>query len=225
MLSLSLVILLSYIVGSFPTSIIISKLKGGIDIRNYGSGNAGGTNVIRVFGWKVGVGVILFDAVKGLIAVLLVARVMYDALPFKNYTPFDDFTVVQILAGTSAIAGHIWSIFASFRGGKGVATTLGIFLGLAPIELGVTMAIFFLVLSISKYISLGSVVASVSFPLVMVVRHNVFHAHLAGYHTLIYVSIGLAMLLIFTHRSNIKRLWSGTEKRLTRISLPHRTKS
>ncbi|MBM4167149.1 MAG: glycerol-3-phosphate 1-O-acyltransferase PlsY [Ignavibacteria bacterium] len=221
MISLSLVILLSYIIGSFPTSIIISKLKGGIDIRNYGSGNAGGTNVIRVFGWKVGVGVILFDAVKGLIAVLLVARVMYDALPFKNYTPFDDFTVVQIIAGISAISGHIWSIFANFRGGKGVATTLGIFLGLAPIELGITMAIFFLVLGISKYISLGSVVAGVSFPVVMVVRHNIFHAHLTGYNTLIYVSIGLSLLLIFTHRSNIKRLLSGTEKRLTRIHLPN----
>jgi len=215
MLSLLFVIFLSYLIGAIPTSLIVSKLKGGIDIRNYGSGNAGGTNVIRVFGWKLGVFVMLLDAIKGIFSILIVARLMYDALPFKNYTPFDDFTIVQIIAGISAILGHIWSVFASFKGGKGIATTLGILLGLAPIELAVTFAIFLIVFAISKYISLGSIASSISFPLVMLVRHNIFHAQLTGYGTLIYVSIGLSFLLLYTHRSNIQRLLAGTEKRLT----------
>jgi len=225
MLSLLFVIFLSYLIGAIPTSLIVSKLKGGIDIRNYGSGNAGGTNVIRVFGWKLGVFVMLLDAIKGIFSILIVARLMYDALPFKNYTPFDDLTIVQIIAGISAIFGHIWSVFASFKGGKGIATTLGILLGLAPIELAVTFAIFLIVFAISKYISLGSIASSISFPLVMLVRHNIFHAQLTGYGTLIYVSIGLSFLLLYTHRSNIQRLLAGTEKRLTSAGAGHSQQS
>ena len=204
MYSLSLVVLLSYLLGSIPTSLIFSKLKGGIDIRNFGSGNAGGTNVVRVFGWKLGVLVMLLDAVKGALAILLIARVMYDVLPFKNYTPFNDFTVVQIIAGVSAIIGHIWSVFANFRGGKGIATACGVLLALAPIESGISLGVFSLVFTGSKYISLGSISAAVSLPLVMLVRHNIFDAHLTGYNTLIYVSVGITVLLLFTHRANIK---------------------
>lgn len=218
MYSLSLVVLLSYLLGSIPTSLIISKLKGGIDIRNFGSGNAGGTNVVRVFGWKLGVFVMALDALKGAVAILLVARVMYDVLPFKNYTPFNDVTLVQMIAGVSAIVGHIWSVFADFRGGKGIATTCGVLLALAPIECGIALGIFFLVLGGSKYMSLGSIAGAVSLPLVMLVRHNIFDAQLTGYNTLIYVTIGITVLLLFTHRANISRLIAGTEKRLTRIS-------
>ncbi|MBS4029100.1 MAG: glycerol-3-phosphate 1-O-acyltransferase PlsY [Ignavibacteriales bacterium] len=221
MLSLAVVILLTYLVGSIPTSLIVSKLKGGIDVRKYGSGNAGGTNIIRLFGWKLGVLVIVLDALKGAFAILVVAPLMFDTLPFSNMTPFDDLTVVQMIAGVSAILGHIWSVFASFKGGKGVATTLGILTGLAPVEIAVTVGIFFLVFAISKYISLGSIVGGISFPLVMLVRHNIFHAQLTGYGTLIYVSIGLSLLLVYTHRSNIQRLIAGTEKQLTRIHLNH----
>jgi glycerol-3-phosphate acyltransferase PlsY len=221
MYSLSFVVLLSYLLGSIPTSLIFSKLKGGIDIRNFGSGNAGGTNVVRLFGWKLGIFVMLLDALKGAVAILVVARVMYDVLPFKNYTPFDDFTVVQIIAGVSAIVGHIWSVFADFRGGKGIATACGVLLALAPIESGISLGVFSLVFTGSKYISLGSISAAVSLPLVMLVRHNIFEAELTGYNTLIYVSTGITMLLLFTHGTNIKRLIAGTENRLTRISHKH----
>lgn len=115
MFLLATVILLSYLVGSIPTSIIITHMVKGVDIRNYGSGNAGGTNVMRVLGWKHGLLVILLDALKGVVAVILVARLHTGAMPFQNATPFDDFTLVQIIAGISAVVGHIWTVFAGFR--------------------------------------------------------------------------------------------------------------
>ena len=124
MLLLAIIILLSYLVGSIPNSIIISKAVKGIDIRKHGSGNAGGTNVMRVLGWKHGLLVILLDALKGAIAVVVIARLHYGPLPFTNISPFDDFTLVQIIAGMAAVVGHIWTIFASFKGGKGIATAL-----------------------------------------------------------------------------------------------------
>ena len=114
MLNLAFVIVLSYLVGSIPNSIIVSKLVRGIDIREHGSGNAGGSNVFRVLGWKYGILVILLDALKGALAVIVVARFYMDSFPFKNITPFDDFTLVQIICGVVAVIGHIWTVFAGF---------------------------------------------------------------------------------------------------------------
>src|SRR4030042_3788530 len=127
MLNLLIVIILSYLVGSIPTAIIVSKLAKGIDIRDHGSGNMGGSNVFRVMGWKYGLLVILFDALKGAVAVIFIARLYWDNIPFNNITPFDDFTLIQIIAGISAVAGHIWTAFAGFRGGQGIATAFGFF--------------------------------------------------------------------------------------------------
>ncbi|MBI3195121.1 MAG: glycerol-3-phosphate 1-O-acyltransferase PlsY [Ignavibacteriae bacterium] len=222
---LSLVIVLSYIVGSIPTSIIISKLTHGIDVRNHGSGNAGGTNVFRVLGWKYGVAVILFDIFKGYVATMLVTKLMLGPIPFDNVTPFEDLTVVRIIAGCAAILGHIWTIFASFRGGKGIATAGGVLLALATIEILVTLGVFIIVFAIWRYVSLGSVIAALSFPVTMAFRHNVFHAYLEGYNTLIFFSIGISLLLIYTHRTNIKRLIEGTENRLSSSSLLKRKKN
>ena len=128
MFLLAAIILLSYLIGSIPTSIIVSKAAKGIDIREYGSGNAGGTNVMRVLGWKYGISVILLDAFKGVLAVIVVARLHYGSIPFQNATPFDDFTLIQIIAGFSAVIGHIWTVFAGFKGGKGIATTFQVLL-------------------------------------------------------------------------------------------------
>ncbi len=215
MLPLGVVIMLSYLVGSIPTSIIVSKLTHGIDIRNHGSGNAGGTNVIRVVGWKIGVLVIAIDIFKGYVATMLVTKLMYGPIPFNNRTPFEDITVIRIIAGCAAVLGHIWTAFSSFRGGKGIATAGGVLVALAPVELLVALGVFLLVFTISRYVSLGSISAALSFPLAMLFRHNIFHAELYGYHTLIFFSIGLSLLLVYTHRSNIKRLIEGTENRLT----------
>jgi acyl phosphate:glycerol-3-phosphate acyltransferase len=219
MLSLLYVVFLSYLVGSIPTSIIISKLAHGIDIRQHGSGNAGGTNVIRVLGLKAGVAVILFDIFKGLVATVFIAKLMYSPFPFTNRTPFEDFTLVQILAGTAAIIGHIWTIFGGFRGGKGMATAGGMLIGIAPWDILIALGVFIIVFLASKYVSLGSISAAVAFPLALVVRENVFKSEVEGYGTLIFFSIGIALLLIFTHRTNIKRLIEGRENRFSNLSL------
>jgi glycerol-3-phosphate acyltransferase PlsY len=219
MLSIGLIIVLSYLIGSFPTSIIVARKARGIDIRQYGSGNAGGTNVLRVLGWKAGVFVILMDMAKGLIATMLLARLMYGPIPFENRTPFDDFTVVQIIAGCAAILGHVWTLFAGFKGGKGIATAGGMLLGIAPIEVAVAFGVFLIVFVLSQYVSLGSLSAAVAFPLTMFFRENVFMVEIEGYHTLIFFSIGISLLIVFTHRANIKRLIAGTENRMSAARL------
>jgi glycerol-3-phosphate acyltransferase PlsY len=219
MIPIGVIAILSYLVGSIPTSIIVGKIARGIDIRQYGSGNAGGTNVIRVLGWKAGVFVILMDMAKGLVATILLSRLMFGALPFANLTPFDDFTVVQIIAGSAAILGHIWTVFAGFRGGKGIATAGGMLIGIAPVEVGVSLAVFSIVFLVTHYVSLGSLSAAVAFPLTMFFRENVFLEQVRGYNTLIYFSIAIALLIIYTHRANIRRLVAGTEQRLGRVPI------
>lgn len=222
MLSLLLVIVLSYVVGSIPTAIIVTKLSKGIDIRKVGSGNAGGTNVIRVLGWKIGLGVILFDIFKGYAATIFVTMLMFGPVPFTNITPFDDITVVRIIAGCAAIIGHIWTVFGNFKGGKGMATAGGVLLGLATIEVIVSILIFAIILVVFGYVSLGSIISAMAFPLTMFFRHNIFNAYLEGYNTLIFFSIGISLLILYTHRSNIKRLIEGTENRLARIQVFHK---
>jgi glycerol-3-phosphate acyltransferase PlsY len=223
MLELGIMILLSYLVGSIPTSIIVSKIKSGIDIRKFGSGNAGGTNVIRVLGWKTGVIVIIFDILKGFIATSIIARLYFESsLPFSNKTPFEDFTVLQIIAGSAAVLGHIWTAFAGFKGGKGIATAGGMLIGIAPVEVLVSLIIFLIVFVASRYVSLGSLSAAIAFPLTMVVRVNFFNVQVAGYHTLIFFVMGISLLVIFTHRANIKRLIEGTENKLTHFRKSYR---
>ncbi len=215
MLNLIFVIVLAYLVGSIPTSIILSKLVKGIDIRNYGSGNAGGSNVFRVLGWKWGVLTILLDTVKGAVAVIVIARLYLDNFPFNNITPFDDFTLVQIICGVSAVLGHVWTVFAGFRGGKGIATGLGVLITITTLDMVVALGIFVLVVTLSRYISLGSLIAAVSVPLILIVRENIFGVNIPGYHTILPFSILLALLVIFTHRANINRLLKGSEKKIS----------
>jgi glycerol-3-phosphate acyltransferase PlsY len=219
MIPIGVIVILSYLIGSIPTSIIVARRVKGIDIRQHGSGNAGGTNVFRVLGWRAGVFVILMDMAKGLLATVVVAKIMYGALPFPNRTPFDDFTVVQIIAGCAAILGHVWTVFAGFRGGKGIATAGGMLLGVAPVEVGVSFAVFVVVFLATQYVSLGSLSAAVTFPLTMFFRENVFMVEVPGYRTLIYFAIAIAALIIYTHRSNIVRLLRGNENRITSIRL------
>jgi glycerol-3-phosphate acyltransferase PlsY len=215
MLPIAIIAVLSYLIGSIPTSIIVARQVRGIDIRQYGSGNAGGTNVIRVLGWKAGVFVILMDMAKGLLATLVVARLMYGSIPFENATPFDDFTVVQIIAGCAAILGHIWTLFAGFKGGKGIATAGGMLIGVAPVEVAVAFGVFALVFLVTHYVSLGSLSAALAFPLTMFFRENIFMVNIPGYKTLIFFSLGISLLIVYTHRTNIARLIRGTENKIS----------
>jgi glycerol-3-phosphate acyltransferase PlsY len=144
---------------------------------------------------------------------------MYSPFPFKNLTPLEDFTLVQILAGSAAIVGHIWTVLGGFKGGKGMATATGMLIGLAPIDILIVIGVFTIVFIISRYISLGSISAAVAFPLTLFFRENIFKAEVEGYSILIFFSIGIAALLIFTHRANIKRLIEGREHKITNFHL------
>ena len=218
MLLLAIIVILSYLIGSIPNSIIISKMVRGIDIREHGSGNAGGTNVMRVLGWKYGVLVIFLDALKGAIAVVLIARLFYGPLPFENVSPFDDFTLVQIIAGIAAVIGHVWTVFAGFKGGKGIATALGMLLMLITIDMLIAVGIFTLVVLISRYVSLGSIIAAISVPSTLFIRENLFHVDIPGYSTLLPFVIGVTLLVIYTHRKNLVRILNGNENKHARDS-------
>jgi len=215
MFLLATIIILSYLIGSIPTSIIVSKAAKGIDIREHGSGNAGGTNVMRVLGWKHGLFVILLDALKGVLAVVVVARLHYGTMPFQNLTPFDDFTLVQIISGISAVVGHIWTVFAGFKGGKGIATALGMLLMIVTVDILIALGVFVIVVFISRYVSLGSLAGAVSVPVTLFIRENVFHVNIPNYNTLLPFLILLAFLVIFTHRKNVVRLLNGSENKIS----------
>ena len=215
MFLLAIIVVLSYLVGAIPTSIIVSKAVKGIDIRQHGSGNAGGTNVMRVLGWKHGMMVIILDALKGVLAVIVVARLHYGGLPFANVSPFDDFTLVQIIAGISAVVGHIWTVFAGFKGGKGIATALGMLLMIVTIDMLIAVGVFLIVVTISRYVSLGSVLAAVTVPTAMFFRENVLHDSITSYNTLLPFVIAVSLLVIYTHRKNVVRILNGTENKLS----------
>ncbi|HCA42893.1 MAG TPA: acyl-phosphate glycerol 3-phosphate acyltransferase [Bacteroidetes bacterium] len=217
MLSLLLVILLSYLIGSVPFALIVGKVFKNIDIRNYGSGNLGSTNAMRVLGLPLGLLVQILDIAKGVAAVLIVPYIFYTQLPFPNATGFEDITLVKIIAGVSAVLGHTFSVFVDFKGGKGINTALGMLITIAPVDTLISVGVFVLILLSSGYVSLGSIVAAAFFPLSMFTRENIFHADIYGYNTLIFFVIGVSLLLIFNHRSNIKRLLYGNENRFDKL--------
>ncbi|MCO6465864.1 MAG: glycerol-3-phosphate 1-O-acyltransferase PlsY [Bradyrhizobiaceae bacterium] len=219
LLRLVIIIVQSYLIGSIPTALIISKTFFGMDIRDHGSGNMGSTNVFRVLGWKWGIIVQAADILKGLTAVLLVALFFETQMPFANRTPFEDATVVQLIAGLAAVLGHMFSVFAGFRGGKGINTSLGMLIAIAPVEVAVALGIFLLLLFASGYVSLGSIIAAVSVPSTMAIRHNILGVQIEGYQIVVHACLLLAFIVIWAHRKNIHRLMSGTENRFTKLQL------
>ncbi|KAB2907810.1 MAG: glycerol-3-phosphate 1-O-acyltransferase PlsY [Ignavibacteriales bacterium] len=215
MLALAAILILSYLIGSIPFGVIVSKRKG-IDIKAHGSGNTGGTNVFRTLGPKYGITVTILDALKGVVAVVLVSQLYYiDPVTLNNQTPFQDITIIRIMAGIFAIIGHIWSIFASFKGGKGVATALGMMVSITTVDMLIALGIFIIVVSIFKYVSLGSILAAITVPLTLIIRQNIFHAEVQGYGTLLPFVLGVAVLLVYMHRTNIQRLLKGNENKIS----------
>ena len=215
MLTLIVIVLLSYLVGSIPTSIIVGKILRGIDIREYGSGNAGATNTFRVLGWKAGVFVIAVDIGKGVFATLVISKLNLTGVPLLAST------LLQIIAGVSAVCGHIWTVFAGFRGGKGVSTAAGMIIALYPIAFLICIAIFTIVLFTTRYVSVSSMIAAVSLPIVFVVLQQIGHQPVSS--PLLVLSLIMAGLIIFTHRANIRRLLNGTENRIQRLRLGRRS--
>ena len=205
MLSLLLVIVLSYLIGSIPTSIITGKILRGIDIREHGSGNAGGTNVFRVLGWKPGVFVMVFDVFKGFAATFWISGIHIDMPPVE-------FAVLQLMAGCAAVFGHIWTIFAGFRGGKGVGTAAGMLLALYPAALLICVGVFAIVLASTRIVSASSITAAICLPIVLSIFRYVMNKPVAL--SLYVFSFFASTLIIYTHRSNIRRLLAGTENRI-----------
>lgn len=214
---LAAIFVLSYLLGSIPWAIIISRKVKGIDIREHGSGNAGGTNVFRILGWKYGLLVIVLDAVKGALAVLLVARLyLLQPVPINNPSGyFEDFTIIQVLAGIFAVIGHIWSVFAKFKGGKGIATGLGMLLSITSVDMLIGLGIFILIVTLTKYVSLGSLLAAISVPISLIIRQNLFHAEIQGYGIILPFISGVVLLVIYTHRKNIVRIFQGRENKIS----------
>ncbi len=200
---LIILLLLAYLAGSIPTSIIAGRVTRGIDIREHGSRNPGATNTFRVLGKKIGVTVGLIDIFKGFFAVAILPGLVTDS----GLVPPD---IRLILVGFAAVAGHMWTVFAGFRGGKGVGTSFGVFLGLAPVPSLVALAVWCAITFSTGYVSLGSIVAAVALP-VSVVAEGMIQGSLSA--PVAVVSGILGLLVVWRHRSNIVRLVRGEENR------------
>jgi acyl phosphate:glycerol-3-phosphate acyltransferase len=194
-------LILAYLLGSIPTSVWVGKIFHGIDVREHGSGNAGATNVIRVLGWKTGIPVLIVDVAKGWLAAYL------PVLMKLSEPGSGDMTTLQIVAGLAAIIGHVFPVFAGFRGGKGVGSTFGVLLSIHPLLTLSCAGVFLAVLLITGYVSVSSMSAGVAFPVllftVLQTPSTVFKIF----------SVFVAVALILTHRKNIQRLIKGEESK------------
>jgi acyl phosphate:glycerol-3-phosphate acyltransferase len=197
-----LLIILAYLIGSIPSSVWVSKHFFNIDIRDYGSGNAGATNTFRVLGPKWGTVVMLADMLKGIVAVKL-------ALLLPEYADSDaNLQNLQTGLGLAAVIGHIFPIWADFRGGKGVATLFGLVLGISPWTAISCVGIFILVLYLTRFVSLSSILASIAFPIFILVIFNVDNP---AYRVF---AIAVALMVLLTHQKNIGRLLRGNESKV-----------
>ncbi len=230
MATLLVILLVSYLIGSIPTSLMAGKMLKGIDIRNFGSGNAGGTNAFRVLGWKPGLIVTLFDIVKGVVAAVGVVA-FFRLHPMGQFPDINE-VALRLLAGMSAVIGHVFTLFAGFKGGKGVSTAAGMLIGIAPVSMLMVVGIFLLTVYLSRHVSVASMLAAIAFPLIIAIRKYFFelgsgldyYIKLFGsklffhdsldYHLMIFGLI-VALAILYTHRANIRRLISGTESRVT----------
>lgn len=197
-----ILLILSYLIGSIPTSVWVSKKIHNIDIRDYGSGNAGATNTFRVLGSKWGSFVMVVDMLKGLIAVKLAYL-----LPIYGLDEFQR-TNFQIGLGLVAVIGHIFPIWAEFRGGKGVATLLGLIIGISPFTALCCIGVFLIVLYLTRFVSLSSILASLAFPVFILVVFNVNNNNYRIF------AIAVSLLVILSHQKNISRLIKGCESKV-----------
>ena len=197
-----LLLLLAYLIGAIPSSVWIGMRFYGIDVREHGSGNAGATNTFRVLGKKAGIPVLIIDILKGFTAVNLVF--LQSKFGINDIVPL---TNLKLAFGFSAVIGHVFPVFAGFRGGKGIASLLGIVLAIHPAAALCALGIFLIVLLSSKYVSLGSLIAGVCFPILVIF---VFGNRVPS---LMIFSGVVAVLIVITHQKNIDRLWHRNENK------------
>jgi glycerol-3-phosphate acyltransferase PlsY len=204
-ITLLAVIVLSYLIGSFPTGYVFVKLIKGVDIRTTGSKSTGATNVSRILGTKIAVLVFIIDVLKGLIATILISRINFGDLSMASEW-------LKAIAGFTAVIGHIYPVWIKFKGGKGVGTGAGLLAGMLPLEVAFGLIFFAVVVSLTKYVSLGSIL-SAFFVFIAVLAQNIILCipiHPANW----LVSLVLVLTVLFTHRQNIKRLLKGEERKL-----------
>lgn len=199
LLSISISLIITYLIGSIPFAYIYGKLFRNIDIRNFGSGNIGATNVLRILGKKAGIIVLILDMFKGFLPVFIVKEILQWNM---------EYAWLPVLIGIFAILGHTFTIFLLFKGGKGVATAAGVFLALTPIVLLIAFSFFIAVVALTKYVSLGSIFAAL-----FVVTTNIF-SYSSNDPYVFYFSLIVAFFIIFKHKSNIIRLLKGTENKI-----------
>ncbi|GAB5465079.1 MAG: glycerol-3-phosphate 1-O-acyltransferase PlsY [Candidatus Kapaibacteriales bacterium] len=203
-------ILICYLIGSIPFGVIISRAFFGFDIRSKGSGNMGSTNVFRVMGKKWGIAVQILDILKGVLPVLLVRYFYADNLS------------LELVAGIAAVIGHIFPIFSSFKGGKGINTLVGILLAISPIDILLALFVFLALFLSTGIVSLGSIFGAITISISLFLRNILSESGVEGFNTLFPFFIVISILVIITHRKNIKRLFAGRENR---FDLPWLTKS
>lgn len=197
------IVAISYFLGAIPSGYLIGKLKG-VDIRKQGSGNIGATNAFRILGAKAASVVLLADAFKGFLSCLLapIIATEWTGVPISD----DTASLLMIIAGLGAILGHSFTFWLKFKGGKGIATSAGVFLTITPLALGICLLVFSITIFLSRYVSLSSILAAICLPFsVYLIYHNLLISS---------ITVVIALLVIYRHRSNIKRLLNGTENRL-----------
>lgn len=192
----------AYVAGAIPTSLLVARAFGHVDLRTFGSGNLGATNLYRAMGWRAAVPVGLFDVAKGAVPVLLAQRWGGGGASWP------------LIVGLMAVAGHVFSPFVGFRGGKGVATAGGVFLVLAPWSLLAALALWALVVKVTGYVSLGSIIAAA------VALASVPLLHPGAPRSTLLAAAGIFAFIVFTHRANIRRLLKGTESRFGNRQAP-----
>ena len=210
----ALLIVIAYLIGSIPTAVWVSKAFFGIDIREYGSGNAGATNTFRVLGSRWGTFVMVIDVLKGVAATSL-----YILLPYyMNMDNVWDRTNFMVGLGLAAVLGHILPIWANFRGGKGVATLFGMILAIQPLVAVLCVGIFLLVLYLTRFVSLSSILASIAFAVFILVIFNEKEPLYRAF------AIAVALLVVLTHQKNISRLLRGSESKVPILKYRDRRK-
>lgn len=213
MLTLAVILALSYVLGSVPSALIVGRVRG-VYLERQGSGNAGATNALRVLGPTAGAIVLVADMLKGLLAVVVVSRIRLDGgLP--AWLGADADAWVTVMAGMAAFLGHVYTVvgryfYGNWRGGKGVATAGGMLLGLVPLAVGVAFALFWGVVALTRFVSLGSLTAAVAIPLTVLVERA---AGLEVAGPVLLVTLVVPFFIFYTHRANVKRLLTGTESR------------
>lgn len=198
----------AYLLGSIPSAVWIGRIFFGVDVRRHGSGNAGATNVLRVLGTRAAIPVFVIDAAKGYGAVML-SWCSVLAPPDHSFEFSEPFINLRIALMVAAILGHIFPLFAGFRGGKGVATIAGCLIAMAPVPLLCSFAVFVVLWSVSHYVSLGSIVAALTFPIWVVLKNLIVGEDISP--TMTIFSLVVAGVMVFMHRANIARLRSGSE--------------